>query len=111
MTHDRERYATLEQVFKDVYRKSGEEGAGSVDPAWRAHVLRRIRMPESDTGALRTLMWLFQRYLWRLAPVAGVFIVLIGIGIFQSGLDPDVEIAALSMDNPVSYSLISTFGL
>lgn len=111
MTHDRKRYATVERVFREVYRKSGEQGAGAMDPAWRADVLRRIRKSESNPGESGALMWLFQRYLWRLAPVAGVFVVLIGVWIFQSGLSPDVEIAALAMDNPVSYSLIQPFGL
>jgi len=111
MKHDRKRYATLERAFRDVYRKSADQGTGAMDPAWRANVLRRIRTPESHPGEFSPLMWLFQRYLWRLAPVAGVFVVLMGVWIFQSGLSPDVEIAALAMDNPVSYSLIQPFGL
>lgn len=111
MTHDRKRYATLERVFREVYRKSGEQGADFMDPAWRATVLRRIRTPESNPGESGALMGLLQRYLWRLAPVAGVFIVLLGVWIFHSGIDPDVEIAALAIHHPVSYSLIQTFGL
>lgn len=111
MTHSETRYATLERVFREVYRKSGEQGTGSLDPAWRSNVLRRIRKSEFNPGEFSALMWLFQRYLWRLAPVAGVFVVLMAVWIFQSGLSPDVEIAALAMDNPVSYSLIQPFGL
>jgi hypothetical protein len=111
MKNDEKRYATLERVFRDVYRKSADQGTESMEPAWRADVLRRIRKPESDPGEFGALTGLFQRYLWRLAPVAGVFVVLMGLWIFQIGLSPDVEIAALAMDNPVSYSLIQPFGL
>ncbi|WP_319408074.1 hypothetical protein [uncultured Desulfosarcina sp.] len=111
MTHDRKRYAILERVFRDVYRKSPDQGTGSMDPVWRANVLRRIRKSEPNLGEFSPLMWLFQRYLWRLAPVAGVFIVLMGVWIFLSGISPDMEIAALAMDNPVSYSLIQPFEL
>jgi hypothetical protein len=111
MTHDRKRYETLERVFREVYRKSGEPETDSMDPAWRANVLRRVRRSDATLAGYSSLMWLFQRYLWRLAPVAGIFIVLMGVWIFQSGLSPDAEIAALAMDNPVSYSLIQPFGL
>ena len=111
MTHDRKRYAKLERVLRDIYRNPGLQESGSLDAAWRANVMRRIRAPESNQGEYSALMWLLQRYLWRLAPVAVICIVIMGVWIIQSGISPDMEIAALAMENPVSYSLIPAFGL
>ncbi|BBO75260.1 hypothetical protein DSCW_26770 [Desulfosarcina widdelii] len=110
MRWDHEGRKRVEGVLKDVYLGAGSHRQDSLDPDWKANALRRIRSLPESPGQI-PLGWLFQHYLWRLAPVAGVLILFIALWMVQSGLNPDIEMAALALDNPIDFGLIEPFGL
>jgi hypothetical protein len=99
----------IENVLKAVYRHRGEAAPQSLDPQWRASVLRQIRTLRPDGEP--PLVWLFQQYIWRLAPVACALILALGFWMTQTGLNPELDLVALSLDNPVSVNLIASFGM
>ncbi len=96
-------------IFKAIYRQRGDGVPQTLDPQWRGRLLRQIRTLRLD--AEPPLMWLFQQYIWRLAPVACALTLVLGVWITQTGLDPDLELVALALDNPISANLIAAFGL
>ena len=98
-----------ENVLKAVYRQRGEGRQAPLDPDWRTSVLRQIRTQRAD--AVPPSMWLFQQYLWRLAPVACALILAMGVWVTRTGLNPELDLVALSLDNPVSVNLIASFGM
>lgn len=99
----------LETVLKEVYRKRGETEETTLDPKWRTHVLRQIRTLSAKTEP--PLMWLFQEYVWRLAPVACVLILALGIWMSRGALTPELDLAAFALDNPVGVNLLASFGM
>jgi hypothetical protein len=99
----------VEKVFKAVYHHRGKAAPQALDPKCRAEVLRQIRNLRPDTAP--PLPWLFQQYIWRLAPVACALILALGLWMARTGLNPDLDLVALSLDNPVSVNLIATFGI
>ena len=99
----------IEKVLKAVYHHRGAVAAQGLDPRWRAAVLRQIRTLPAETEP--PLAWLFQQYIWRLAPVACALIIAMGLWMTQTGLNPELDLVALSLDNSVSVNLIASFGM
>jgi hypothetical protein len=99
----------VEKVLRAVYHRRGEATPQRLDPHWRAEVLRQIRTLPSETEP--PLLWLFQQYIWRLAPVACALIIAMGLWMTQTGLSPELDLVALSLDNSVSVNLIASFGM
>lgn len=99
----------IEKVLKAVYRKRGTAKADTpaLNPMWRANALRKIRTLPIDPP----LFWLFQQYIWRLAPVACILILAMGLWLIQGGLNPELDMAALALDNPVGVHLLASFGM
>ncbi|WP_319524065.1 hypothetical protein [uncultured Desulfosarcina sp.] len=110
MRWDHEGRKSVEGVLRDVYLEAGRYRSNSLDPDWKTNTLRRIRSLPGSPGQI-PLGWLFQHYLWRLAPVACVLILFITLWMAQSGLNPDIEMAALALDNPIDFGLFEPFGL
>jgi hypothetical protein len=110
MKREPERRKRLETVLRDVYRQAGRQQPTSLKADWQTSVLRQIRsLPEP--GDQVPLAWLFQQYLWRLAPAAGVLILIMAIWLAQGNLSPDAEMAALALNNPANFDLIEVLGL
>ena len=101
---------SMEKVLKDVYLKVGSRRPDSLNTDWKANALRQIRLLPESPGQI-PLDWLFQHYLWRLAPAACILILFLAVWMIQSGLNPDLEMAALALDNPFNFSLIETPGM
>ena len=110
MRWDHEGHEKVEGVLRDIYLTTGNHRPNSLDPDWKANALRRIRSLPESPGQI-PLDWLFQHYLWRLAPAAGILILFLAVWMIQSGLNPDLEMAALALDNPFNFSLIETPGM
>jgi hypothetical protein len=110
MKHERENRNILETVLRDVYLQAGSRRAACLDGSWKADVLRQIRI-QSGLGRQPPLAWLFQCYLWRLAPVAGLMIVFMAAWVVRGGLSPDIDMAVLALNNPANFNLIEVLGL
>lgn len=110
MKQERQDRKIVETVFRDVYRRAGNRRMASLDDRWKADVLRQIRT-QPDHGGQPPLAWLFQQYLWRMAPVACVLILFMAIWLARGGLNPDIEMAALTLNNPANFNLIEVLGL
>lgn len=110
MRWDHERRKRVEGVLRDVYLEAGSRRPDSLNPDWKANTLGQIRSLPGSPGQIPP-GWLFQHYLWRLAPVAGVLILFIALWMVQNGLNPDIEMAALALDNPIDFGLLEPFGL
>ncbi|BBO70962.1 hypothetical protein DSCA_48920 [Desulfosarcina alkanivorans] len=110
MKHRHEDQTVVETVLRDAYRQAGRRRVASLDDTWKADVLRQIRT-QPDPGRQPPPAWLFQQYLWRLAPVAGLMIVFMAVWLARGGLSPDIEMAALTLNNPANFNLIEILGL
>jgi hypothetical protein len=103
------RFDKVEKVLKAVYRRREKAAPQGLDPRWRVEVLRQIKTQSPETEP--PLAWLFQQYIWRLAPVACALILAMGLWMTQTGLNPELDLVALSLDNPVGVNLIASFGM
>jgi hypothetical protein len=110
MMQKRQDRKTVETVLRDVYRQAGRQQPASLKADWQTSVLRQIRSLPGH-GDQVPLAWLFQQYLWRLAPAAGVLILIMAIWLAQGNLSPDVEMAALALNNPANFDLVEVLGL
>ena len=110
MRGDHEGRKGVEGVLKDVYLAAGSRRPDSLSPDWKANALRQIRLLPEPPGQI-PLDWLFQHYLWRLAPVACILILFLAMWMIRSGLNPDLEMAALALDNPFNFSLVEPPGM
>lgn len=108
-TH-RQKKENLDQVLKAVYMEKESAGACTLDQQWRDQLMRRIRRLDAVKAA-NGFFELFEAYLWRMAPAASVLILLFSFWIFQHGLSPDVEVAAVALSDPIGYGLLQPFGL
>lgn len=101
----------LENVLKDVYRSTGASKPTTIDPQWKTNVLRQIRLLQSENPGQPAVMDLFNQTVWRLAPFAGGLVVMIAIWLYHQGLNPDLDIASLALNNPAQFSLFEMFGM
>jgi hypothetical protein len=103
------RLQKLEPVFRRVYAKKDTTEFREPDGTWRANVMRKIRLQDSSNTSDEFLMR-FEKFVWRLAPVACVLIILLAFWALQEGVTPDYEMAALVYDNPMVYRAIELPG-
>ena len=104
-------HVNLERALKDVYRKNGRSNFASIDPQWKTNVLRQIRTLQKEVREQTSPIDLFQQAVWRLAPVAGGLALIMAMWIYKGGLSPELDIAALAMNNPDQFSMFQLFGM
>ena len=101
----------LENVLKDVYRSTGASKSTAIDPQWKTNVLRQIRLLHGENTWQPKAMDLFNQTVWRLAPVAGGLVVILAVWLYNYGMNPDLDMASLALNNPAQFSLFEMFGM
>jgi hypothetical protein len=82
------------------------EKAEVSDMWWKAGVMEHIRNLTPlyfEAGSLE----LFQRFLWRLAPVACVLAVVLTVTIVKMDFFPDYELAKIFVSDPKDFMLLA----
>ena len=54
---------------------------------------------------------LFEQFVWRLAPVTFLLILVLAIFLIKLDLIPDYEMVKLFIDDPVEFTFVEWFGL
>ena len=101
----------LENVLKDVYRSVGASKSTTIDPQWKTNVLRQIRLLHGENTWQPEAMDLFNQAVWRLAPVAGGLVVILAVWLYHYGMNPDLDMASLALNNPAQFNLFEMFGM
>ncbi len=93
----------INKVLSAAYR---EKENVEVDELWTTRVMSHIRslgLQYPRTGYLG----FFQQFVWKIAPVACVVALLLGVAIVQMDLAPDYELTKMFVEDPADLSLIA----
>ncbi len=104
-----ERYLRLAKALKTVYARR-EKGGPPQGRSWELSVMRRVRIVAE--GELRPdFSALFERLVWRLAPVTGALIILLSVLLFRADLSSEYALAGNLLVEPLGDMFIQTFGI
>ena len=92
-------------VFKDVHH---EKEKLHVSDDWQANAMRLIR---NDAGEyFRPVFFdIFQQFVWKLAPVSCLLVLLLGLLVSQTDFLSDYEMAKIFINDPSDLSFISLY--
>ena len=95
--------AKIRQALAIAYNKSDEAGVGDM---WKVRVMghiQRLGPLDLKTGYLEV----FQQFLWRLAPVACLLVVILIVTIAKMDFFSDYEIAKIFISDPGNFILLA----
>ncbi len=95
------------KAFRVAYNKKENH---DIQEEWQATVMRHILR----LGPLKSktdYIMLFDNFVWRFAAVACVIAVILSVYLFQTGFQPEYEIAELFLNNPIEFTFIQDFGI
>jgi hypothetical protein len=81
-----------------------EKEKAAVNALWQVRVMRRVRSL-GPLNAQANYLELFERFVWRLAPVACLLILALAIALMKLDFVSDYEIAKSFMEDPLDFSL------
>ena len=82
-----------------------EKEKAEVGELWQLRVMRHIRSLGPLYSKPRSLEP-FQRFVWRLVPVACVLVLLLGVALSQLDFVSDYELAKMFTEDPADFGLI-----
>ena len=99
----REDLIKLRKALATAYH---EKEKAEVDESWLARTMGHIRIlgplyPKTD------FFEVFQRSLWRLAPIACALILLLGAAVTQLDTVADYELTKVFLEDPADYTLLA----
>ena len=97
---------TLEELLKKAY---AEQKPVAVNGQWSARVMRSIRMhqPLKTASVAESFGW----FVWRLAPVSAVLILVLTLCTLYFGFVPEYEMARFFVKNPIEFTLMESLGI
>ena len=101
----RQDHVKLKKALASAYRNKENADVGDV---WQVRAMGHIRSlghPYSSTSYLE----LFQRFIWQLAPLAFILVVLLGIVVSKIDFVSGYEIAKMFIDDPADFSLLALY--
>jgi hypothetical protein len=103
-------FEKLQQALKTAHIDTEKTASDLAGDAWRAQVMQSIRSVEphdSQTDFFR----LFETVVWRLAPAATLFLIVLSA--LVAGLDfiPEYEIVSIFIPETENLTIAQTFGL
>lgn len=107
MTPMQDHLDKIEQALAFAYRIGL---AGEVGPGWENRLMTSIRAvgPLSD---YHLFLDLFQRHVWRLAPLAAILTLLAGVFLYhQTGFLTDVQLVGLLIENRLDEAIFEVLG-
>lgn len=92
-------------VFKEVHQ---EKEKFHVSDNWQASAMKLIR---NDAGAdyQPDFFEIFQKFVWRLAPVSCILLILLGFLMSQSDILSDYELVKMFINDPSDLSFLSLY--
>jgi hypothetical protein len=94
----------MKQALKAAYIAKENQGP-EIGEQFEAQVMRRIRA----LGPIHSrpdYLLLFEQFFWRLVPAAAVLIIILAAWAVQLDFVSEFEMAAIFMDDPISFNLI-----
>jgi len=94
----------VKQALKAAYHAKENNGS-EVSGQFEAQVMRRIRA----LGPIHSrpdYLSLFEQFVWRLAPVTAVLIIILAAWAMQFDFASEFEITNIFMDDPIGFNLI-----
>lgn len=79
-----------------------------VNDHWQSRVISRIRMMDLKNGN-NDFFELFQQFVWKIAPVTGVLVILLGIAMTRIDFLSDYELSKIFIYDPSDLSFFSLF--
>jgi hypothetical protein len=97
-------YERIKKAFTTVYYEKEKTAVGD---SWRIGVMGYIR----DLGPIHEadFVEIFQRLIWRLAPITCGLVLLLGIAVTQLNVAPDYELMRLFIDEPADFNLSALY--
>lgn len=96
---------TLQSIFRKAYF---EKEKAEIGVQWQTAVMRRIR----TIGPLQlqaSYFTMFGQFVWRLAPVIFILILLLTAGIFKFGFISEYDMAKIFAKYPLETSFLESF--
>jgi len=94
----------VKQALRAAYHAKENNGS-EVGGQFEAQIMRRIRALGPIHSKLDYLS-LFEQFVWRLAPVTAVLIIILAAWAIQFDFASEFEITNLFMDDPIGFNLI-----
>jgi len=94
-------------IFRIAY-KEREKQIGKLDERWQRRVMDRIRAL-GPPPLQPSFFSLFERSVWRLAPVACLLIFFLAFLIQKVGLVPEYEMTKILLEEPLEFTMILFF--
>jgi hypothetical protein len=94
----------VKQALKAAYNAKENHGP-KIGEQFEAQVMRRVRA----LGPIHSrpdYLSLFEQFFWRLVPVTAVLIIVLAAWAIQFDFVSEFEMAAIFMDDPISFNLI-----
>lgn len=98
-------HVKLRRALASAYRDKED---AEVDDLWQVRVMGHIRSL-SPSYSMTSYLELFQRFIWQLAPVAFVLVLLLGIVVSKVDFISDYEIVKMFIDDPADFSLLALY--
>ncbi len=92
-------------IFKEVYH---EKENLCVSDNWQANAMRLIRNDEGERFQY-SFFDIFQGFVWKLAPVSCILVLLLGFLMTQTNTLSDYEMAKIFINDPSDLSFISLY--
>jgi hypothetical protein len=97
----------LLNIFRIAY-KEREKQTRKLDEQWQEEVMNRIKALELPS-AQPSFLSLFERSVWRLAPVVCVLILFLAFLIQKVGLVPEYEMTRIFVQEPLESTMVLPF--
>jgi hypothetical protein len=101
----KEEHTKLRKALAAAYREKEKDEVGGL---WQSRVMGHIR----SLGPVRShgsYLEPFERLFWRLAPLACILILVLGVAITKLDFVSDYEMSKILMEDPADFSLLTLF--
>lgn len=99
----KEDHIKLRKAFTAAYREKEKAEVGEL---WQTRVMDHIRSL-SSLCPVTSYLELFERFVWRLAPIACVLVLVLGAALVKLDFVSDYEIAKMFIEDPADWSLLA----
>ena len=94
----------VKQALRAAYHAKENNGS-EVGGQFEAQIMRRIRA-FGPIHSKPDYISLFEQFVWRLAPVTAVLIIILAVWAIQFDFASEFEITNIFMDDPIGFNLI-----
>ena len=107
MTFSKHEQRVIEEIFKKAY---DDREAAPVGDRWTSDVMRRIRNLEPVSSG-KSFFLGFEQFVWRLAPVACLLIIVLAAILLNTGVVPDDSVFQVLMNGEEDLTISQLMGV